>query len=522
MTETNKPLKIKYISDLIGDEYKKWKNESVVFDAGTASGKTYFTLNVLSKYAKLTGKRMLYLCNRKKLRQDIQKKVQSLPYCKIDVISYQTLQKRIKQEESLVGYDYIIADEIHYLTSDSFNEYTDLTYKFLMSQKNNVVIYMSATAKLFFRMLLERNKVKSSRYYTIEKDYSYVGKVFFYKAKALSTLIDGILEKNPQDKTLVFCNSEDRMLEMHDIYKERAGYFCSDDCKRKELKEICNPDGIKKHSEDYITFDKQILFTTKVLDNGIDLKDTSIKHIFTELFDLDSMVQSLGRKRSLDMKSDTCDFYIKNYTPQGIKCFQNKVNFQLKPIKLLKKDEEEFNRKYGKDRKVLKSNRILYMNFGLKGTANNKVRTNGDVRINNMMYSKYCMDYQEINKMVSNGYISVVSRWLGAELSSKIEVLDISPEEKDLFLEYLESIKEKHLFKEEQNQLKNEFIKIGLKDRTMGINTLNGKLKDLKHPYEIKSKEDRRRMIEGESNPNRGKRYWMLHEILGCKKSTSL
>lgn len=265
--------KNQYISDIIKDDYKKWKNEFVVFDAGTGSGKTYFILNILSSYAKTCNKRILYLCNRKKLRKDIQNKVQSLPYCQIDVMAYQTLQKKIIQGAIPIGYDYIVADEIHYLTCDSFNEYTDLTYKFLMQQKNNVVIYMSATAKSFFQMLVDRNKVKQNRYYLIEKDYNYVVTVFFYKAKALTTLIDDILDKYPQDKILVFCNSDDRIVKMNELYKDKANYYCAEDNKNSKLKELCDPNCINTYSNDFVTFDKQILFTTKVLDNCCDTID---------------------------------------------------------------------------------------------------------------------------------------------------------------------------------------------------------------------------------------------------------
>lgn len=506
--------KPRYISEVIGDRYKEWDNEFIIFDSPTAAGKTYFILNVLSPYAKLSGKRILYLCNRKKLRIEIQEKVRKLPYKNVEVMAYQTLQRMIIKDNEPKGYDYIAFDEIHYLTSDSFNEYTDVAYQYLMKQKDNVCVLMSATAKSFFRMLLSKKKVKKKHYYTIEKDYSYVKNVYFYKSKALTTLIDGILEKTTEEKILVFCNSEKRLIELYEIYKDKGDYYCSEDNKNKKLIEICNPECIKCHSDDYITFDKQILFSTKVLDCGVDLKDASLKHIFTEIFDLESMVQSLGRKRSLNVETDTCDFYIKEYTAQGITCFKNKVDAQLKPIRLLKKDEQLFNEVYGKNRKILKKNKILYMNFGLKGNANNKIRTNGDIRINNMMFVKYNMDYQEINRMLATSYISIVCRWLGNDLTSKVKIMDVVPIERDLFLEYLENIIEKPLFKDEREELKHEFEKIGLKDRTMGINTLNGKLKDKKYPFIIFSEKDKRRILDdGKVNPNRDKRYWIVTRI---------
>ena len=49
MTEGNKSRK--WISDIIGDQYKEWKNEYIALDAGTGCGKSYFCINVLGDYA---------------------------------------------------------------------------------------------------------------------------------------------------------------------------------------------------------------------------------------------------------------------------------------------------------------------------------------------------------------------------------------------------------------------------------------------------------------------------------------
>lgn len=68
--EKTLPLK-QYIADLVGDAYKNWKG-IVVFDAGTNSGKTYFILKVLLPWAYEQHKRILILCNRDALRNQIE------------------------------------------------------------------------------------------------------------------------------------------------------------------------------------------------------------------------------------------------------------------------------------------------------------------------------------------------------------------------------------------------------------------------------------------------------------------
>jgi hypothetical protein len=510
------------VTDLVKDDYKLWKNEFVIFDCGTGTGKTYFALNVLAPYARIKNKSVLYLCNRRKLREDIERKVKSIPFVTIQVWSYQTLQKKILSGKAIEQYDYIVADEIHYIFSDAmFNNYTDLAYDFLMKQvnRNNVVIYMSATAKSFFAMLVNKELVKQNRVYHTKKSYEYVDAVLFYKKESLTAIIDEILQISPKDKIVVFCNSTDRMIEMHDIYKNYADYYCAEKTENNKLKKICNTDCINEYDKNYITFKKSILFTTKALDNGVDLKDSAIKHIFTELFDLDCMVQALGRKRSLSEEHDKCKYYIRIYPPKAINCFANKIKSQLEPILLLKSSEETFRAKYGNNRDKIKKNKILYDHwYEDVGDADNKTLTNGKVCINEQRYIKYLLDNINIKKMQSLGYIPLACEWLGEELTKKIQILDIKPLEIDLFLEYIKSILNRPLYEKDQNDLKAEFTKIGLKDKKMGICTLNGRLQDDKYPFKIFNKDDsskeyrdyKRKNSDGTENINYKKRYWII------------
>ena len=63
-----------YMADLVGDDFKHWKG-IVVFDAGTNSGKTYFILKVLLPWAYEHNKRILVLCNRDALSNQIKNDV---------------------------------------------------------------------------------------------------------------------------------------------------------------------------------------------------------------------------------------------------------------------------------------------------------------------------------------------------------------------------------------------------------------------------------------------------------------
>ena len=203
---TKRSKKKLWVSELIGNDYKNWNNEFVILDCGTGCGKSYFCIHVLGNYAKLQRKKILYLCNRRKLRKQIYNEVKRLGLQNvIYVISYQLLQKNIQKGHKYPLYDYIIADECHYFTTDAkFNDYTDISYDYLMNQKESVVIWVSATAKVFFRWLEDKCKVKKKNIFRIDKDYSYVKKVYFYQKEELTTIIDDILENESESKIIVF------------------------------------------------------------------------------------------------------------------------------------------------------------------------------------------------------------------------------------------------------------------------------------------------------------------------------
>lgn len=66
-------MKRRYVSDIIGDDYKGWKTgDRILIETGTGSGKTYFVLNTLLRHAKAQGKHLVYFCNRKYLSLQVQ------------------------------------------------------------------------------------------------------------------------------------------------------------------------------------------------------------------------------------------------------------------------------------------------------------------------------------------------------------------------------------------------------------------------------------------------------------------
>lgn len=508
----------KNFTELVGDTYSTWDDTKIIFDGGTGTGKTYFILNILGRYAKERKKRMLYLCNRSELKNQTYTDVKKLNLrSTVYVTTYQALQNKIKDHAKLSHYDYIVADECHYFTNDAlFNEYTDLSYKYLKKQKNTVVVYISATAKIFFHWMKRKKKVSEDHYFAIPKDYSYVEKVYFYDKKCLTPQIDKILE-NDESKIIVFCNSIDRMLELHKKYGDIANYFASKNAQK--VKEFCDEKCIYEHPDGTVTFDKRILITTKVLDNGVNIKDKDVKHIFCEILDADSAIQALGRKRKIS-EDDTCIFYLKDYSGQAIQGLINTNEYQTNPVIAYKTDYEKFLATYAQNRQRIRNNKIFYTKFFDQKEKNR-------IAYNEMRFNKYLMDNLILNDMKEKSYKVVMTELLGATLADKIENLDVHVEDKDNFIEYLKSIEGKWLYASDRKEVTKQFEDIGVKLRRAGINTLNGALEDNygskykcrfrdKHIDESgkltkKSLVDKRRTLEdGSVNPNRDKKYWIL------------
>ena len=166
-----------YITDIIADEYKGWQSGSeIIINAPTGIGKSSFCLNVLLPYAIEQKREILYLSNRTLLRKELVKQIceiQDIPfkYMKeknhvqfkgITFMTYQTLQNKLADNPNLkMPYYYIIADEIHYICSDSeFSGDVALFYKWYKTCSCPVKISMSATIDSVLGYLLPREEYR--------------------------------------------------------------------------------------------------------------------------------------------------------------------------------------------------------------------------------------------------------------------------------------------------------------------------------------------------------------------------
>lgn len=221
-----------YVSDLIGESYKHWENGRVILDCGTGRGKNEFIVRRLAGWLvdrTLNGEgkdSILYLCPlnslhaemiRRRLKAEIDDMGEEaaaelrLYEDVLKVQTYQYMEKCCrnnsgKLEEYLQGSKYIVADECHYFTDfATYNVNTCLSMEELQrTEKDHVVIYMSATGGQIYEMLNDVSQTPSDRIYTLPQDYRHITQMYFY---ARENLVMMLKDLPTDEKAVVFVSS---------------------------------------------------------------------------------------------------------------------------------------------------------------------------------------------------------------------------------------------------------------------------------------------------------------------------
>lgn len=361
---TPQPAK-QYITDLVGEDYKNWHG-IVVLDAGTNSGKTYFILKTLLPWAYEHRKRILTLCNREALRNQIERDVNRLGSIEVSyedydpalggivdktaidnkyehtirVETYQWLETFLQRNEDtaktyLRSFDYIVSDEYHYMVTDaSFNDHVDASYEAIKELwTTKTCIFMSATARPFFDYWELRKMIPEGQHYRLPMDYRFVSSVkFLYRD---DDELDIIRRVQPGEKILVFVNTIAKLRKLRDTLKADGivDVACLCSKYRQEAEEFDKLDDVLVGN----VLQHQVTLTTTTLYNGVDMKDRALKYIVSELWNPLVNAQILGRKRPLD-EGDTCAVYLLHYPKERLEGTLKKIEkYQLKPVEAYQK-----------------------------------------------------------------------------------------------------------------------------------------------------------------------------------------
>lgn len=332
----------RYISDEIENEYQKWTHEDIVFiTASTGAGKSHFILNVYLDWIIQRGGRLLYLVNRRILREQLQNEVNTeiarvisekngldtniQNY--IEITTYQALENRLKSSyyeackclESMQKFTCVVCDECHYFYTDSnFNTGTELSLDLIRELfDNKLQIYISATA--------DPIKKEMEKYFEKQKDVNQTvnfGSIAPFKCKEKAFIEygenynsgglhpyilmdqDGLIDKiqrsihETKDKWMVFVDSIDageglqKALRRDSEIKDSDIIFLDADYEKVEEAEKTVNEIVENKSSR-----KRVIISTAVMDNGITFQDSDLVNIaiFSDI--KETFVQMLGRKR---------------------------------------------------------------------------------------------------------------------------------------------------------------------------------------------------------------------------------
>lgn len=429
------------VSDLIKlEDIKQWNLKDVItITAGTGVGKSYFVKNVLYNYAKESGQKILFLVHRSNCKNQFEEEIINDNKTDIiDITTYQSIESNVlsKKEIDLDKYTYIIADEYQYFCDDAtFNKYSDVSLNEVLNS-NTIKIFMSATDGLIKNYLKMKKKIKVTEY-EIPSTFDFIRSLsFFNKQETMFELVQECLENN--DKCIFFIQSAKLAYELYSEFKDSAIFNCSKS--NKEYYKYVDEQAII----DILTsqkFEKNILITTCAMDAGVNILDLELNHIVCDVFDVNTLLQCIGRKRIV-REGDGFHLYIKSVSNKQLGGIKTSTEKRLKKAEfLLDFGTEAYIGSYYKNTNDYSN--IIYDDI-VDGQCVKKV--------NELIYYKYKYTMATIDSMITKGdygYNKYFADLFGIE---RYRVLEEEKKSDDL-CSYLDRIVGKKLFKEEQKEL---------------------------------------------------------------------
>ena len=422
-----------YASELIGDAFQHWGNGRVLLDMGTGRGKNEFIIKklvswlvdeMLKKMA-IVG-RVLYLCPLNTLYDEMLQRRTEAAIAEVDgepaeiamtcdafyenmleVRTYQNIETKYRNDPAslkkyLAGFKYIVADECHYFTDfSSYGMNTYLSLEVLQkAEADHVVIYMSATGEETYKLLEETSKTPEDRIYKLPQDYQHIKQKYFYSRENLVMMLKSLPE---DEKAVIFVSSGEDLLKMKEIFGDTAAYYCSENNPKYGKMFNKLTDCIKDRE-----LQKRYLFTTKAFGIGTEIKDRTVKHLYIDQWKPTDIIQSTGRKRSLDV-DDTCTVYFRDYDADwyygDLKKFKAIVIEELKPAVAYLAGAEAFE---------------VFRNSGTPDSINNKIRkckimefddAKGEYRVNPLGVRQLKRELELLNEMLETSYKQVFTKY---------------------------------------------------------------------------------------------------------------
>lgn len=358
--------KYRYVNDVLKKEiWQSWKpGEQVFISAGTGRGKNTFIKKEL--LAQRGNQKVVIFENRQSLMQqqifDIiseidPKALQCISkenmvifgaYKNIMIISYQCAALKCMLNDMdfrnfCLQARYLVFDEAHYILDDSpYNKGISFFAQTFLGSffPNATKIFMSGTMEEIYDYVQYMNRFPKEPLDIIEKkeedffsdnlsgtawklenfnsvlslptDYSYIKP---YKYKEMKDICYQVSQTSANEKWLVFVESirdgEELKARLEGICNDSVYFLSADNKNDDENAEIYN----KLIRE--CRFDCRVLIATTVIYNGINVKDSAVKHIVVPFSSMSVVKQLIGRKRIAE--NETVKVYFPDVTYGKVK-----------------------------------------------------------------------------------------------------------------------------------------------------------------------------------------------------------
>lgn len=363
----SKEFSERWLVNGIQEDYKNWlprgverhqKASRIFIESPTGTGKSSFVLDKLFPFAAEKNYNILYLANRSALNQQIRNAVARklkvkekikkdeatfyLPesFCCLTVINYQAISlDSTALETFLSDYAYIVFDEAHFFVEDSlFNAKTGLLLKSVLDASPDAVwIFLSATLDGSEELLLAaadkiqpNNLIDTNLNKLVFRDHRIVYKNNYQSAVYTPSFFRGIddlmpvINRTVGEKWLIFVSSIQRGKALQQRIKKETGrkaVFLSSENKAGKRWEMLSAEE---------RYDEDVLITTKVLDNGVNISDKGVRHIVIPFCDRTEFMQMLGRRRTHE--GERVCLYVEVPTIQKINTLRHGVETKRKAI----------------------------------------------------------------------------------------------------------------------------------------------------------------------------------------------
>ena len=485
------------ISEIIGLDYKNWNKDNLIFiKSGTGTGKSYFVKNILNTYAKENKQNILYLTNRINLNRQVSNDIGM--DSNITVLNYQKLEFNILNDVQNIKYDYVVMDEAQYFFVDaSFSINTDVFFKEMLSDKSVCKIIMTATP-ILLTYYFKINNIKVDYEYELKTNYDYIANVTAFNK---DECIENIIESIPENEQIIYFGTAKRALGLS--RKFSGAFICSQ--YNKHYSNYVNQDELNNIIENS-EFKSHLLCTTTALDNGINIKEgTPVGHIIIDIFDRDTFIQCLGRKRVGE--GEKVNLYFNSFSnKRRINGFKKKLSDGLQRADfLIEEGEKEYINKNYKAK--INGTRLIDEKWNDSKDKSEKV-------VNECIYTKYYVDLvicnSILNKEFPNSYKNIIAIGLGI---NKDDIIDMDVKIQIQTIEnLLESVAGKRLFKEEQKEVI-EFIGLKANGKLLkGYQTFNAYFKERNIPYIIDVPK-RKSYRDENGKPKKEKTYWIVNKM---------